>query len=77
MPRDIRPSGRRRCSGLSPEWNDPSGTGEFIDHSRAVARRRVAKDRTVTLNGRLFEAPVASSIAVNLSIILIIPGRWK
>lgn len=29
------------------------------DHFRAVARRRVAKDRTVTLNGRLFEAPVA------------------
>jgi len=28
------------------------------DHFRAVARRRVAKDRTVTLNGRLFEAPV-------------------
>lgn len=29
------------------------------DHFRAVARRRVAKDRTITLNGRLFEAPVA------------------
>ena len=29
------------------------------DHFRAVARRRVARDRTVTLNGRLFEAPVA------------------
>jgi putative transposase len=29
------------------------------DHFRAVARRRVAKDRTVTLNGHLFEAPVA------------------
>jgi putative transposase len=29
------------------------------DHFRVVARRRVAKDRTVTLNGRLFEAPVA------------------
>ena len=29
------------------------------DHFRTVARRRVAKDRTVTLNGRLFEAPVA------------------
>jgi putative transposase len=28
------------------------------DHFRGVARRRVAKDRTVTLNGRLFEAPV-------------------
>lgn len=28
------------------------------DHFRTVARRRVAKDRTVTLNGRLFEAPV-------------------
>jgi transposase InsO family protein len=29
------------------------------DHFRAVARRTVAKDRTVTLDGRLFEAPVA------------------
>lgn len=29
------------------------------DHFRAVDRRRVAKDRTVTLNGRLFEAPIA------------------
>lgn len=28
------------------------------DHFRKVARRRVAKDRTVILNGRLFEAPV-------------------
>ena len=28
------------------------------DHFRTVARRRVAKDRAVTLNGRLFEAPV-------------------
>jgi putative transposase len=29
------------------------------DHFRARARRRVAKDRTVTLNGKLYEAPVA------------------
>jgi transposase InsO family protein len=29
------------------------------DHFRIVARRTVAKDRSVTLNGRLFEAPVA------------------
>jgi len=29
------------------------------DHFRCIARRKVAKDRTVTLNGRLFEAPVA------------------
>jgi transposase InsO family protein len=28
------------------------------DHFRIQARRRVAKDRTVTLNGRLYEAPV-------------------
>ena len=28
------------------------------DHFRTVARRRVAKDRTITLNGHLFEAPV-------------------
>lgn len=29
------------------------------DHFRQRARRRVARDRTITLNGRLFEAPVA------------------
>lgn len=29
------------------------------DHFRIVARRTVAKDRTVTIDGRLFEAPVA------------------
>jgi putative transposase len=28
------------------------------DHFRCIARRKVARDRTVTLNGRLFEAPV-------------------
>lgn len=28
------------------------------DHFRKVERRRVAKDRTVTLNGKLYEAPV-------------------
>jgi len=28
------------------------------DHFRKTARRRVAKDRTITLNGRLYEAPV-------------------
>jgi putative transposase len=29
------------------------------DHFRTVARRKVAKDRTITLNGKLYEAPVA------------------
>lgn len=29
------------------------------DYFRQTARRRVAKDRTITLNGRLYEAPVA------------------
>jgi transposase InsO family protein len=32
---------------------------DLMDHFRQTARRRVAKDRTVTLNGRLYEAPVA------------------
>ncbi len=31
----------------------------LTDHFRQTARRRVAKDRTITLNGRLYEAPVA------------------
>jgi putative transposase len=29
------------------------------DYFRKPARRRVAKDRTITLNGKLYEAPVA------------------
>jgi transposase InsO family protein len=32
---------------------------ELEDHFRKSARRRVAKDRTVSLNGKLYEAPVA------------------
>jgi transposase InsO family protein len=32
---------------------------DLPDHFRQQARRRVAKDRTVALQGRLFEAPVA------------------
>ena len=32
---------------------------DLKDHFRQRVRRRVAKDRTITLNGRLYEAPVA------------------
>jgi len=32
---------------------------DLADHFRILARRRVEKDRTITLNGKLFEAPVA------------------
>jgi putative transposase len=32
---------------------------DLMDHFRQTARRRVAKDRTITLNARLYEAPVA------------------
>jgi transposase InsO family protein len=42
---------RMQCIRPAPE--------NLTDHFRALARRRVAKDRTLTLNGRLFEAPVA------------------
>ncbi|MEW6328424.1 MAG: DDE-type integrase/transposase/recombinase, partial [Thermodesulfobacteriota bacterium] len=31
---------------------------DLRDHFRKAARRKVAKDRTISLNGRLFEAPV-------------------
>jgi putative transposase len=41
---------RMECIRPAPE--------NLSDHFRQVARRRVAKDRTITLNGRLFEAPV-------------------
>jgi transposase InsO family protein len=32
---------------------------DLTDHFRKVARRRVAKDRTIILNGKLFEGPVS------------------
>lgn len=32
---------------------------DLKDHFRKTARRKVAKDRTITLNGNMFEAPVA------------------
>jgi len=32
---------------------------DLRDHFRKVARRTVAKDRTITINGKLYEAPVA------------------
>lgn len=40
-----------QCLRLAPE--------NLQDHFRTCARRRVAKDRSVSLNGRLYEAPVA------------------
>jgi transposase InsO family protein len=42
---------RMECIRPAPE--------NLSDHFRVLARRRVARDRTLTLNGRLFEAPVA------------------
>ena len=35
-----------------------SAPDNLQDHFRKLARRRVAKDRTITLHGKLFEAPV-------------------
>jgi len=32
---------------------------DLEDHFRKLARRRVAKDRTITLNGKIFEGPVS------------------
>ncbi len=32
---------------------------DIKDHFRKLARRRVAKDRTITLNGKIFEGPVS------------------
>ncbi len=36
-----------------------SGPANLKDYFRKVARRTVSKDRSVTLDGRLYEAPVA------------------
>ena len=41
---------RMQCLRAAPE--------NLTDHFRTIARRRVAKDRTVTVDGYLFEAPV-------------------
>ncbi len=41
---------RMECLRASPE--------DLKNHFRTIARRRVAKDRTLTLDGNLFEAPV-------------------
>ena len=40
-----------QCLRMAPD--------DLKDHFRLVVRRTVAKDRSVTINGRLFEAPVA------------------
>ena len=32
---------------------------DLTDHFRKLARRRVAKDRTIILDGKLFEGPVS------------------
>jgi len=42
---------RMECLRQTPE--------NLRDHFRKAARRRVAKDRTISLDGRIFEAPVA------------------
>ena len=44
-------TGRLHCLRSSP--------ANLKDYFRKVARRTVSKDRSVTLNGRLYEAPVA------------------
>lgn len=44
-------SQRMECLRVAPK--------ELDDYFRKAARRRVAKDRTISLNGRLYEAPVA------------------
>lgn len=41
---------RMECLRAAPD--------DLKDHFRMVARRRVNKDRTITLDGNLFEAPV-------------------
>jgi hypothetical protein len=41
---------RMECLRAAPD--------DLKDHFRMVARRRVARDRTLTLDGKLFEAPV-------------------
>ena len=41
---------RMECLRAAPD--------DLKDHFRMIARRRVGKDRTITLDGNLFEAPV-------------------
>ena len=44
-------TGQMHCLRRAPQ--------NLKDYFRKVARRKVAKDRTITLNGRIYEAPVA------------------
>jgi len=44
-------SAQMQCMRAAPQ--------NLLDHFRKAARRRVAKDRTISLNGKLYEAPVA------------------
>jgi len=44
-------SAQMQCMRVAPH--------NLLDHFRKSARRRVAKDRTISLNGKLYEAPVA------------------
>jgi transposase InsO family protein len=62
---DIYHEGKHRSTGQTPFERFTSNMeclrpapGDLRDHFRSLARRRVAKDRTITLNGKLFEAPV-------------------
>lgn len=43
-------SAQMQCMRAAPQ--------NLLDHFRKAARRRVAKDRTISLNGKLYEAPV-------------------
>lgn len=63
---DIYHQRRHSATGCSP-WQRFADKMQCLrrppnnlkDHFRAVARRTVAKDRTVTIDGHLFEAPVS------------------
>ncbi len=63
---DIYHEGKHRSTGQTPFERFTSNMeclrpapADLRDHFRILARRRVAKDRTIILNGKLFEAPVA------------------
>jgi hypothetical protein len=57
------PQDRRRFEAEYPNdlWQSDCMHGPSVEHQnkrRKTARRRVAKDRTISLNGKVFSAPV-------------------
>ncbi len=57
--KNTHPPGKRRLNDSPPNALPAKRPDNLKDYFRQVARRTISKDRTITLNGRLYEGPVA------------------